>query len=104
MKKIFVAFVAVLGMILGVSCMHDCSCVVKQEFVSPGNYTLNIDTTVVPSKSDCSLMNIDTVHVLDTYITYDTTYVMGVDSTVVDTLVIPRDTITGRVYNITICQ
>lgn len=88
------AFMVVLGMVLGVSCMHDCTCVVKQEFVSPGHYTVDIDTSVVPSKSDCAMMNIDTTY---TFNSYDTTTVVDGQYAIIDTAI-------GQIRNITICQ
>lgn len=68
MKKLLVVLFAFLSVQILVGCMNECTCVVKQEFVSSGQYTVAIDTTVVPSKLDCSIMNQDTI-----YYSYDTT-------------------------------
>ncbi len=62
MKKILIcSFVTALALV-GFSCMHDCNCVTSYQFISPGNYISNVDTTNVPSRDDCSLMNTDTTY------------------------------------------
>lgn len=94
MKKLVVVLFAAFSMMLFVSCMHECTCFVSQEFVSPGHYTVDVDTSVVPSKSDCSIMNEDTIY---TFNAYDTSMVVDGHYAIIDTAI-------GQVHNITICQ
>ncbi|MCQ2284637.1 MAG: hypothetical protein MJZ57_07035 [Bacteroidales bacterium] len=95
MKKTLIALTALIGMFLCVSCMHECTCVTQQEFISPGHYTIDIDTSVVPSKVDCYILNIDTTY---TFIAYDT------DSITPDGHYAVIDSTSGQVVNITICE
>ena len=66
MKKILLLTVAGLGLLFA-SCMKECTCVTTYQFISPGQTITNVDSTVVDSKEDCSLMNLDTTYVMHSY-------------------------------------
>ncbi len=66
MKKILIAAFAGIAL-LGMSCMNECTCVSTYQFISPGQPIVNIDSTTVESRQECSLMNVDTTYEMHSY-------------------------------------
>lgn len=93
MKRTIITLMALVVIMLSVSCMHNCICTVHQEFISAGHTRYEDGVDTVPSKLDCGTMNIDTTYDFNQY-TYDS---LSQQWVVVDSSV-------GQIINITICE